>query len=222
MPVVFGEEIPKVQQSSTPVLPNIERRTRPKFSMLIHPQQWAWDPEEKVWLPRISKYKHDPGVQGVAYDSVNKMVDTSEADNFYRKKGYLIFDNGDARLQQCADLNGGEFMSRFRAGKGYAYAWIWEGFERLGNQVIWEENKDKKRALQQWLISSGLVQEMNPRLKQIEINKIKARVRRLAEHATTNQSPSLRLRLTAAENLLVDMEAEAKGEDKPSSKRGAK
>lgn len=222
MPVVFGEAIPKASQPKTPILPNIEKRTRPRFSMLVHPHQWEWDSEVKSWMPRISKYKHDPGVQGVSYDSINKVIDTSEADNFYRRKGYVVMDNGDTRLLSCSVLNDGEFMVRFRSGKGYAYAWVWEGFEKVGNQVIWEDDAGLKREIQTFLMEAEIVPEMNPRLKQMEINRLRARVRRLSENATENSSPSLRLRLKAAENLLADWEADLEGKTTKTTKKTTK
>lgn len=206
MPIVFGESIPKAAQSTTPVLPNVERRTRPRFSMIVHPQQWDWDSVAKKWLPRISKYKHDPGVQGVAYDEIHKILDTSEADNYYRRKGYIVLDNGDARLHGCKVLTDGEYMTRLRAGKGYAYCWVWEGFEKFGNNIVWEEDAKTRRAVQEFLLASNILPPMNERNKQMEINRLRARVRRLAEAVSESSSPSLRLRLKAAENLLADWE----------------
>lgn len=204
MPIVFGESLPKASQSSTPVLPNVERRTRPRFAMLAHPHQWEWDADIKRWLPRLTKLKHDPGVQGVSYDDIHKILDTSEAENFYRRKGYLIMDNGDARLHGCSVLEDGEFMVRLRAGRGYAYCWVWEGFEKVGNSIVWEENAKVRRAVQEYLLDQGILPGMNPRLKDVEIGRLQARVRRLAEKVSDNSSPSLRLRLKAAENLLAD------------------
>ena len=209
MPIVFGESIPKASQSATPILPNIERRTRPKFSLLVHPDYWDWDATAKKWLPRINKFKHDPGVQGVSYDDIHKVLDTSEAENYYRRKGYTILPNGDPRLKKCGVLRDGEYMTRLRAGRGYAYCWVWEGFEKVGNRVMWAEDEEVRRAVQEYLVDTGVVAPMSDRLKEQEIGRLKARVRRLAEAANENSSPSLRLRLTAAENLLADWELEA-------------
>ena len=209
MGVTFGESIPKTQQSATPVLPMLTKRTRPRFTMMIHKDQWEWDPRLGEWLPRISNYGHDPGVQGVGFDPRTKRVDTSAADQHYRGKGYICFENGDPRLH-IPDLPSGEFMVRLRAGNGYAYLWVWEGFEKVGKAIDWEVNWKVKNSIQKHLITSKVIPPMHPKLKQQHIKKLANRVRRLGEAISENTSPSLRVRLTAAETLLALWEADLK------------
>ncbi len=207
MPVRYGETTPD-QQTLKPheVLPPGEFRRRKRFTMLVHPDRWEWAPEIARWVPEIKKFRHDPGVQGVGTVGSSNQVDVGAARAYHRERGCMDLGDGDPRLQGCPVLERGKYMVRFRVrireGLTWCYGWVWEAYEMLGDEVHWEELTPIKRAVQVYIVQSGILPPMTDRHKKAQIKHLQRRVRRLATRHSVSPSVNLKTRLTLAETTL--------------------
>ena len=214
MPMVFGQ--PDVPAADRPTyrLPMADRRTRPMFHMMVHPDHWYWDPSVKEWLPDLGRLVVSAGVAGVGLDQNNR-EDDSLARASYTKQGWVIIENGDPKL--AGVLPEGRYRTKWAAmghEKAYAYGYVWEGFEVVLGKPVWGEDRGLKVRVLRAIVAAKYVQPMTQAHKRIEINATRRRVQRLAERAVNQQAAEIhRSRLRAAEQLLEDLEADyRKGE----------
>lgn len=211
MPMIFGEAVSPATTPDAPRLPKGDKRARPNFRLMAHPDNWYWDVRVKEWLPDLARMVISGGVGGVAL--VNGKEDDTLARAQLQKKRWVIIENGDQRLADVVPR--GEYLTSWLAHgheRSRAYGCVWEGYEWVRGVPEWGENHDLKVKFLRALVAKGIVPPMSPKDKEVEIRVVRNRVRRLTDQiARTPQFPSLHARLKAAEELLADLEADLAG-----------
>ncbi len=204
MAYTFGEKVPKDTRQDARLLPKIEGRTRPRFSLVVDPDEWEWMPKLERYLPQLSRMPHDPGVGGVGWDQKAKRVTLGPAVEYHRSLGRLVFHDGDPML--CGGPLGedGEFLSRAKSATGrYAYFYVWEGFDWVKKKPVWGADEELRDEFRAWLVTSRIVQPMGRLLKLDRIRFWESKVRR--QTAASEKKPDnsgLAARLKGSETML--------------------
>lgn len=218
MPIVLGEAVPRGEVRTQAPLPKEEKRNHPRFLAMVHPDRWVWDVDLKEWLPELGKLTISAGVQGVELLPDGR-ENPAMARAHYTSKGWTILEDGDPRLADV--VPNGQYVTRFRAGNGFAFCFAWEGYERVRGNIEWGEDKALRIKFLRAIIAKGFVPPMSAKLKEVDIRETQKRVRRMAEKfALKPNFPSLKVRLEQAEALLADMHKAAgltPGQPLPSS-----
>lgn len=206
MAITYGEALPQNQNSNVIPLPSVEKRNHMKFMLLIHPDRWVFDPGVQDWLPELGKLILSGGVNGVALDPNGREIATEAIAN-KTQLGWIPINDGDARLDDL--IPNGKYLARHPAAPhGFAYSWIWEGFERVRNTIDWGEDAALRIKFQRGLEAKGLIGSPKESLLRLDLREAKARCIRLGDRAAKNQThPSILYRAEAAAQHLKTMEA---------------
>jgi len=166
MAATYGEAEPTQAAGGQKPLSAIEGRTRAKFLLMVNPDCWVWDASAGEYLVDLQRLPLIPGVQGVD-DTGNPAA----AIAFHNQKGRRVLLTGDRLLRMPGDpspfLRDGMYRARWVAltaerGVGrYAYGWAWEGYERVGQEVYWSEDRPMKQRFQRHLVTARLVDPMS-------------------------------------------------------------
>ena len=211
MPRFYGQEEPQQQEGQVDVLPKDEGRRRPKFHLLVRPQQFKWDHEAKSYFIDLMKLPIIPGC-----NSVGDKGDCSLAIAHHAGKGRMTIQSGDARLKMKGDehplLAKGQFRCRWVAytstqGQGVVvYGWVWEHYEKVLGDVVWHHDIEAKRRFQQHLVDAGVVEPLNNSVRRAMLRTAEARVRKLEAKDTSNLA--IARRLAYAQETLKDLYAD--------------
>jgi hypothetical protein len=208
MSIVYGNAV-SLNETAQPKsrLPDAERRGRPKFVAMVHPDRWVYDTHAKAFLPEVGKMLISAGVNGVRLIG-NREEDTLARAN-YGRKGWILIENGDPRLNPSP--KNGQYLASWDTRSNFkVYGFHYEGFELVGSQVDWGVDHDARVAFLKQIVSAGIVPPMNPKLAQREIRQVELRVRRMEDRLAQNPNlanTSLVSRLSDAKKLLADMKA---------------
>lgn len=217
----YGQTIdPSQAGSAHKLLGRQDRRTRPDFRMLVHPERWIWDRRAGEYLPKLGKMKRDPGVQGVGvqYDSQGRPhIDDSHARSFYISKGWTIVENGAPSLAEAVD--GGKYLSRWGARGGWAYGWVWEIPHDVAGVIEWESDDDTELSVKRHIKATMLNGEPDVRWKKLQIRQHERKIRRLtAKQATKSQYKEIQTNLDKAIEHLAVLKADLAKHDPPAPK----
>lgn len=214
MNIVFGATSAARSSAAVKPLPKEEKRTRPDFLLMAHPDHWYWDKAERCWLPDVAKLPISAGVGGVRI--VGGSEDASIARAARENNRWVVVPRRDPRLSEVLP-DGGEYRAEWPASpRGFAYGCIWEGYTIVRGQIRWAENRDLKVRFLRALVERGFLPPMSDELKADEVMQAQARVRRLeAQVARSPEFPELRARLAEATQLLADLQADLAGEELP-------
>ena len=226
----FGELVDTSQsEAQQRLLPRIERRTTPKFMLMIHPDRWSWDDEASEWLPEFGRLKLDPGVGGVGLKLDGKTVEAGPAISHRTEQGWIIIRNGSPQLADV--LPGGQYLKAINARGGKAYTAVWELAYEVNGEVEWETDAGLLRKIRQHLKAEVLNGEPPVRWKRAQVRLQRRRVQRLHErHAGRPEHPTIKSMLTLESERLEAWEADLakqedgapKGKSKSKSKKPAK
>lgn len=185
----FFGETPDTKQTGTErlLMPKIERRTRPQFTMMVHPQKWEWDDVAGEWLPRIAKFRHDPGANGVGVTQDGKHVQLGAGKTMMNDRGWLLIENMSPRLVPV--LPQGKYLRNFDAQGGKAWAWVWELPESQDGGVEWEVDAELERKVRRFLKTEILNGEPGEKWKRKQIRQLEREVQQTAKR--TKDLPNL-------------------------------
>jgi hypothetical protein len=127
---------------------------------MLHPDRWVWNKDKKDYVPELCKLKLIPGLQGVEDNGAD-----GHARGYYTSRGYVVINNGDARLQKL--IPGGKYRTRWLAlgpnpgRQVWAYGWPWEGYEWVGNELEWRVSDKILNKFVGGLVTAGIVPPMS-------------------------------------------------------------
>ena len=181
-------------------LPAKQVPSRPKFIFLHYPTSWDFDSETGEYVPQIRTIGIVPGGGGVRSNG-----DASAKIGYLQRKGGIVLDPTDKRLGEY-----GMYGTKVTNDRGrVVHMSIFERYERVGNKAFHDHNLPEFRKFQRLLIKNGVVPEMHPRVKQMEIDKVAAGVNKLIEDYGITPEGSKELeRVTRARSMLLAMEEE--------------
>jgi len=161
---------PTTDAPDAKLLPRKMAPGRPRFVLGHLPQRWDFDDATGQFLPSLSTLCFSPGVQGARAlrdgPDGRPRMDTSAVKNHFNAKDGVIINPGDKRLgeygayQQTAENDAGAIIN----------CSIFESWDVIGQEVWWEHNTDEYRKFRQLLISEGVIEQINPRIRQKKID----------------------------------------------------
>ena len=153
------------------LLPRKQAPGREIFDLAHHPKKWVFLDVTGEWLPSISEIRFSPGVNGCRAlpdgPDGQKRMDCSVTRAAWRRKGGTVIDSHDHRL--------GEFKGYVQvvtndAGRKVHFS-IFESFDVVGQDVIWNHEEDHFNRFRRLLLSSGLLHPIHDAIKRQEIAK---------------------------------------------------
>ena len=157
------------------------RRNWP-WEWMHHPINWdvGTVDGEPTWLPRLSRFAHQPGVNGVAQDHRTKTVIIGPARRRYQDNGwhFIPYDAGGIELPGGF----GEYVVRYRCRDGWFYADVFMSPRVMGAgataRLDWDLDLEAFNRFRAALVVRGVVPAVTPQAIELRMRVQRRRARR--------------------------------------------